>query len=36
MLLPDSAALHPGYLADIAWMERSGIRDPERPRNPRK
>ena len=25
-IIPDSATLHPGYLADVAWMERSGIR----------
>ena len=27
MLPPDSATLHPGYVRQVAWMERSGIRD---------
>ncbi len=26
MLVPDSATLHPGYVTDVARMERSGIR----------
>ncbi len=26
MLPLDSTTLHPGYVTDIAWMERSGIR----------
>ena len=25
-MIPDSAALHPGYAETVAWMERSGIR----------
>ena len=26
LMIPDSATLRPGYIEQVAWMERSGIR----------